>query len=378
MALRFQRYNGSTWDDITLAFKGEPGGDGVGDMQKSVYDPDNDGVVDAAASAPWGGITGKPQVYPPSTHNHDGEYDPLGAADAELAAHVLAHNHAQIPHANRASLDKIGESEGGGPTWDGGPWPGGGGASTLDDLNDVVITTPTKNQTILYNGTSFVNAAPGTSFTFSVASFTATGFATGTVLVGGTGATWIAAGAVTFSATYSNGPATGGYVSHSGHSNLTLAGAGFTGPTVNAEAYVYPAPGSSKTVTLNATDGTDPTTSSKTATFQNYIKYGSTSKASGYDQSDFNGMSQSATTGDNTQTWNSVNLSNEYFTMWVPTRLGRPTYFYDNATGLQVDMLAQGSTETVSISNGNGFTENFYVFRTTNSMTYSGFTMRTA
>lgn len=32
-----------------------------------------------------------------------------------------------------------------------------GGASKLDDLSDVVITTPTTNQTLVYNGTNFIN-----------------------------------------------------------------------------------------------------------------------------------------------------------------------------------------------------------------------------
>lgn len=34
----------------------------VGDMLKSIYDTDNDGIVDAAESVPWTGVTGKPDV----------------------------------------------------------------------------------------------------------------------------------------------------------------------------------------------------------------------------------------------------------------------------------------------------------------------------
>lgn len=45
-------------------------GGGSGDMTKSAYDPDNDGVVTAAASAPWSGLTGVPSTFPPSTHTH--------------------------------------------------------------------------------------------------------------------------------------------------------------------------------------------------------------------------------------------------------------------------------------------------------------------
>jgi hypothetical protein len=58
------------WDNITnVPDLGT--GTGDGDMSKSVYDTDEDGVVNAAASAPWTGITGKPTTFPPDAHTHD-------------------------------------------------------------------------------------------------------------------------------------------------------------------------------------------------------------------------------------------------------------------------------------------------------------------
>jgi hypothetical protein len=39
---------------------------------------------------------------------------------------------------------------------------GGGGASALDDLTDVIITSPTNSQVLKYNGTNWVNAADAT------------------------------------------------------------------------------------------------------------------------------------------------------------------------------------------------------------------------
>jgi hypothetical protein len=39
-------------------------GVGTGDMRKAVYDTNDDGVVDAAASVPWSGVTGAPQFEP--------------------------------------------------------------------------------------------------------------------------------------------------------------------------------------------------------------------------------------------------------------------------------------------------------------------------
>lgn len=47
-------------------------------------------------------------------------------------------------------------------TWEEGTGGGGGGASDLDDLTDVVITTPSNGQVLKYNGTSWVNAADAT------------------------------------------------------------------------------------------------------------------------------------------------------------------------------------------------------------------------
>lgn len=47
---------------------------GGGDMMKSIYDTDDDGIVDAAESVPWSGITGVPSTFPPDTHNHDDRY----------------------------------------------------------------------------------------------------------------------------------------------------------------------------------------------------------------------------------------------------------------------------------------------------------------
>lgn len=46
------------------------GNAGYGDMLKAVYDANGNGVVDAAESVPWQGITGKPSTFAPSTHYH--------------------------------------------------------------------------------------------------------------------------------------------------------------------------------------------------------------------------------------------------------------------------------------------------------------------
>lgn len=51
-----------------------PTASGGGDMYKSVYDTNNDGIVDQAASVPWSGITNVPSVFPPDAHTHDDRY----------------------------------------------------------------------------------------------------------------------------------------------------------------------------------------------------------------------------------------------------------------------------------------------------------------
>lgn len=46
----------------------------TGNMEKATYDVNNNGVVDAAESVPWTGVTGKPSAFTPSDHNHDDRY----------------------------------------------------------------------------------------------------------------------------------------------------------------------------------------------------------------------------------------------------------------------------------------------------------------
>jgi hypothetical protein len=59
-----------TYDLATDAFIWQTTASGFGDMQKTVYDSDDSGVVDLAESVPWTGITGKPSTYTPAAHTH--------------------------------------------------------------------------------------------------------------------------------------------------------------------------------------------------------------------------------------------------------------------------------------------------------------------
>lgn len=64
------RYYTETESDSKFATKDDLGSAGYGDMLKSVYDKDNDGVVDSAETVPWNGINGKPSTFTPSSHTH--------------------------------------------------------------------------------------------------------------------------------------------------------------------------------------------------------------------------------------------------------------------------------------------------------------------
>lgn len=62
-------------DAVWVKYLGDDG-TGVGDMLKSTYDTDDDGIVDSAEHAaeadavPWTGVSGKPETFTPSTHTH--------------------------------------------------------------------------------------------------------------------------------------------------------------------------------------------------------------------------------------------------------------------------------------------------------------------
>src|SRR5436309_10730564 len=78
-------------DDLSSAIAAGGGGAGTGDMLKSVYDTNGDGISDHAAlpdAAPWAGISGKPSSFAPSAHastHLSAGSDPIGLATSVLA-----------------------------------------------------------------------------------------------------------------------------------------------------------------------------------------------------------------------------------------------------------------------------------------------------
>ena len=84
-------------NDKNYVTQAELGSAGYGDMMKSTYDKDNDGVVDKAKVAdnvPWGGITGKPSTFTPSGHTHDDRYYTESETDTKLSTKSnVGHHH---------------------------------------------------------------------------------------------------------------------------------------------------------------------------------------------------------------------------------------------------------------------------------------------
>lgn len=74
-------------NSTTFEVKNGEDGTGAGDMRKLDYDSNDDGKVnsaDVADSVDWSGITNKPTVFTPSSHNHDDMYYTEAEVDEKL------------------------------------------------------------------------------------------------------------------------------------------------------------------------------------------------------------------------------------------------------------------------------------------------------
>jgi len=234
---------------------------------------------------------------------------------------------------------------------------GGGGATTLNGLTDVDDSGRTKNDALLFNGTEWVAAAQGTSFTFSINTFTDN--VASTIEMGPANDPWKTAGQLIFSATYNNGPPTDSYVSHAGWANLTMTSS-FEGPTANVDVASYPASPGSKTWTLHSTDGVDSDTKNSTIYFYNNRHWGVTSTASGYVEGDIEGLAGSELSNSKAKTFTVNAGAGEYILYCYPSRLGTATFTVGGFEG------GFQSPETVSVTNASGYTENYYAYRSTN------------
>jgi hypothetical protein len=230
-----------------------------------------------------------------------------------------------------------------------------GSINGLSDV-DTVSTLPNKNEVLKWNGTNWVSAVYNASFTFAIATFTST-LGTTTVEIG-TG-TWKAIGSFTLSATYSNGPAISGYVTHTGWSTLYMGGVGFIGPTTNTEAVTYPAVGSTKVLTLHASDSETTVTSNLTYSFYNRRFWGVSSSTS-LTESEIEALTNELSNS-KAKTFTVTANTGEYIYFAYPLRLGTATFTVGGFEG------GFESPTTVSVTNSSSYTENYYVYRSTNS-----------
>ena len=232
------------------------------------------------------------------------------------------------------------------------------GDHSIDELNDVDTSTdtPSKNEVLKWNGTDWVPAAYNASFTFSISSFLGTPTTTPN-LIGND--TWKATGELSFAAVYANGPATGGYITYTEWSDITMSGVGYVGPTLNDEIVTYPTVGSYRQMILHATDGETPTTKTETYYFYNMRYYGVDTNTT-LTETDIEALT-GGLSNSRVISFTVTAAVGEYIWYSYPTRLGTATFSVGGFEG------GFESPDTVSVTNANGYIENYYTYRSTNS-----------
>jgi hypothetical protein len=239
---------------------------------------------------------------------------------------------------------------------------GSGGASNLDALTDVVITSATKNNHLIFNGTNWVNAADGTTFTFSCSAFD-DGLTTG--ILAGAG-DWKAAEAISFTASYLNGPPSTAMIQKSVNGAAfadlnSMDGAAYTTGN-NTAAVAYPTVDQYLRFQLVASDGVDGNTVQAAALyFYNYIFYGASTTGSGFSEANVEALTSTISASYTTS--RSINAGASNYVVWAyPSR-----YTSIHATGAIFNSVTMPFTapETVAITNSAGLTENYKVFAST-------------
>ncbi len=138
-------------------------------------------------------------------------------------------------------------------------------------------------------------------------------------------------------------------------------GVSTTSKTISGLSITYK---NNKTWTLKATDEENKTATRTTSiTFCNGIYYGTGSTESNFDSALVTSLSKRLQT---TKAYDfTVNPTNEYIYYAVPTRLGTVSFKVGGFEG------GFQSPETVSVTNSSGYTEDYYVYRSTNKITGS-------
>lgn len=234
------------------------------------------------------------------------------------------------------------------------------GDATLIQGIPVDTGEPTLNQVLIFNGSEYVPADQGTSFSLGI-----TGLSDGLsspVEIGPAGI-WKAAGSFSFAATYVGTP-NGATISMSGAGNtwspnsLTLTNS-YQGPTVTTQDVNYPAVDSTITFNLAATSVDGNASRSISHIFNNRVYWGVSSIASGYNAANITGLANNALQTGKARSITASPTSSQYILYSHPKRYGLATFTVSGFTGGFQD------PETVSVTNGSGYTEDYYVYRST-------------
>jgi len=239
-----------------------------------------------------------------------------------------------------------------------------GGLLAFTAISDVDTVTdpPDLNDVLKWDGANWVPATYDYEFEFSIASF-ADG-QTSPQLIGA--GVWKAAGAISFTASYTNGPPTAAEIQLSSDggvawgSALTLSSPYTSG--VSGEGTNYPNDKDKYvTFTLDADKGAENDTDTETVYFRNWVVYCVTSKTSGYTSADITACSNKLVTNDYTQSGLSLNPgAGEYILFAYPD-----SYAALHATGVLFNSIScpMEAPEVVSVTNSAGFVEDFKVYR---------------
>lgn len=182
-----------------------------------------------------------------------------------------------------------------------------------------------------------------------------------TILMGAAGV-WKAAGALSFTASYSNGTAIGSTITFSGWGSSLPMASPFAGPTASAENVSYPSVGGSIVFTLSASAASSSDSDTLTHNFYNYRFWGVSTIASGFTEANVEAFSNSELSNSKAKSSFSVTAGSGEYLVWAsPTRLGTVTFTVGGFEG------GFNGPETVSITNSSGFAENYYVYASVNS-----------
>lgn len=230
----------------------------------------------------------------------------------------------------------------------------GSAITRLSDLSDADDSSRSIGSYLCFDGTNWIAIQNGGNCSFSISSFS-DGLSTNIEIGAGV---WKSSGSISFTASYNNGPPTGSTITASGWSALPLSNP-YTSATSVANMN-YPSVSGTVVFTLNSTKSGQNANASITHTFVNRVYYGISSVTSGFTGSDVTGLASSVLQDSRTLTFTVNPGASQYIVYAFPSRLGAASFSVGGFVG------GFNPPETVSVTNGSGYTEIYYVYRSAN------------